>query len=264
MKKIILSILIIGLIGFVGTITFAARPTTPPAGIAGKIIALDAGHGGTSFGAQYPANCANDGDDSDCLIYEKDVNLAVIYSLKSKLEASGANVVLTRECNEQSPSNKERATIASAKCAAVDVMGDGVADNKKCDVLLSVHHNGNIDPIHNGTLVIYNGKTDKKFATYMHDALIAKFKGLDPNWKDEGYLSGGYGITIFGNFVSALTEAYYITNTAEETANLAGVSSLVCDSDGDSVNDYSVLMGARTQQEVDAQYNGLVNYFSGI
>ena len=254
MKKIILSILIIGLIGFVGTITFAARPTPPPAGIAGKIIALDAGHGGTSLGAQYPATCADDGNKSDCLIYEKDVNLAVVYALKAKLVANGANVVLTRKCDENSPSNKERATIANTECNALF--------GKKCDVLLSVHHNGNIDSTHNGTLVIYNGKTDKKFATYMHDALIAKFRELDPLWKDEGYLSGGYGITIFGNFVSALTEAYYITNTVEANANLIGTTpTTVCNNSG---VDYQVKIGTRTQEEVDAQYNGLANYFSPL
>ena len=211
--------------------------------LAGKIIALDAGHGGTSLGAQYPADSGYDGK-----IFEKDVNLAVVYTLKSKLEADGAKVVLTRKCDEVL-NNKGRADIASVECKMLY--------GRKCDVLVSVHHNGNVDPSHNGTLVIYNGKTDKKFAIIMHDALI---KGL--GLPDERYLSGGYGISIFGNFVSVLTEAYYITNTNEAEANLAGAPSLVCDSNGDGANDYPVLVGQRTQEEVNALYSGLVNYFS--
>lgn len=237
MRKIIVSFAALALLATVsGGVVFASHNP-----LDGKIIALDAGHGGTKWGAQYPAN-----NGASAKILEKDVNLAVAYTLKLKLQADGARVVLTRKCDEEL-SNKQRADIATAECKSLY--------GRKCDVLLSVHHNGNTDATHDGTLVIYNGKTDKKFATYMHDALVP-LTGID-----EGYLSGGYGITIFGNFVSALTEAYYITKTAEANANLAGTPTLVCDSNGDSVNDYSVLIGDRTQQEVNALYNGLVNYF---
>ena len=239
MTKIQKSILVVGIVLAVVGLGSASGQVNP---LAGKIIALDAGHGGTSLGAQYPADSGYNGQ-----IFEKDVNLAVVYTLKSKLEADGATVVLTRKCDE-ALSNKGRADIATAECKLL---------GRKCDVLVSVHHNGNVDPSHDGTLVIYNGKTDKKFATIMHDALISGL-GLP----DEGYLSGGYGITIFGNFVSVLTESYYITNTNEAEANLAGAPSLVCDSNGDGVNDYSVLVGQRTEQEVDALYSGIVNYFS--
>ena len=231
------------LIGILGAGSFAFAADNP---LHGKIIALDAGHGGARYGAQYPALCADDGVPSDCLIYEKDVNLAVVYKLREKLELSGAKVVLTRKCDERIATNKERAGIADTECNALF--------GKKCDVLLSVHHNGNVDPNHDGTLVIYNAKPDKVFATKMHDALIAGL-GLP----DEGYVSGGFGITIFGNFVSALTEAYYITNTAEANANLAGTPTTVCQNSG--VN-YQVKVGTRTQQEVDAQIAGLASYFA--
>ena len=241
MKKI--TFLAVALVLALATGNFVAVAETNP--LAGKIIALDVGHGGTSLGAQYPAGCADDGNPSDCLIYEKDVNLAVVYTLKSRLEANGANVVLTRKCDE-SVGLKERGNIASADCEALF--------GRKCDVLLSVHHNGNADSNHDGTLVIYNGKTDKKFTTFMHDALIS---GL--NLPDEGYLFGGYGMTIFGNFVSALTEAYYITNTNEANANLSGTPTTVCQENGAN---YQVLIGTMTQQEVNAQIAGLTNYFA--
>jgi len=229
MKKILLIILAVSLIGL-GTVALAkGKPTPPPtSGIAGKVIALDAGHGGTSLGAQYPAGCADDGDTSDCLVYEKDVNLDVAYGLKAKLEANEALVVLTRT-GDETLGLKERADIATVGCKALA--------GRNCDVFLAIHHNGNMDASHDGTLTIYNGKgSNKALAIAQHDALIA---GLGLN--DEGYLSGGYGSTIFGNFTQALTEAYYITNTDEANAYLAGT---------------------RTPQEVDAQYNGLVDYFS--
>ena len=241
MKKIIVSILAVSLIGFVGTIAVAAKPAPPSPGIAGKVIALDAGHGGTSLGAQYPANSGSSGQ-----ILEKDVNLAVVYKLKEKLELNDAHVVLARKCDENL-SLRERADIATAECKA--------QFRRNCDVFLAVHHNGNIDATHDGTLVIYNGGgNNKTFAKFMHNALIASLSLLD-----EGYLSGGYGSTIYGNFTQALTEAYYITNITEANANLAGTPTTVCQNSG---IDYQVKVGTRTQQEVDAQYQGLVNYFS--
>ena len=50
----------------------------------GKIIYLDAGHGGVDVGANYK------------IIYEKDINLSIVKILASKLENMGATVYLTR------------------------------------------------------------------------------------------------------------------------------------------------------------------------
>ncbi len=244
MKKIILVVLIVSLIGL-GTFVLAkGKPTPPPStGITGKVIALDAGHGGTEVGAQYPANSG-----SNALVYEKDVNLAVVYALKAELEKAGASVVLTRTCDE-TLTLKQRADLATQECKALS--------GKDCDVFLAIHHNGNTDATHDGTLVIYNnGGNNKSFATSMHNALVSGLSGLT----DEGYLSGGYGSTIFGKFTQALTEAYYITNDAEASYYLSGTPTIVCtNSDGSS---YSVNMSPRIQQEADAQYAGLVSYFS--
>lgn len=214
---------------FIGALAIAGVALAGTSSVTGKLIALDAGHGGTELGAQYPAACADDGNTSDCQIFEKDVNLATVLALKTKLETDGALVVLTREGDETMDSRKSRVDLAIEKC--------NTQYGRKCDILVSVHHNGNTDPNHDGTLVIYNEKKDVPLARALHDALIAGL-GLP----DEGYLRGGYGVTVFGNLVSALTEAYYITSDTEAQLYLAGT---------------------RVPQEVDALYNGLVKYFSG-
>jgi N-acetylmuramoyl-L-alanine amidase len=205
--------LLVGLIGLALASQVAAATS-----VTGKLIALDAGHGGTETGA---VNTAYG-------VAEKDVNLNVVLALKSRLEADGALVVLTREGDETISSRKERIDIAVSKCQALA--------GRKCDVIVSVHHNGNSDPSHDGTLVIYNEKQDVLLATALHDSLIAGL-GLP----DEGYLKGGFGVTVYGHLVSALTEAYYITNDQEAQMYLAGT---------------------RTPQEVEALYGGLVNYFN--
>lgn len=203
---------------FIGALAIASVAFAATSSVTGKLIAIDAGHGGTETGA---VNAAYG-------VAEKDVNLDVAYALKAKLELDGANVVLTREGDETMDSRKSRVDLAIEKCNTQFL--------RKCDILVSIHHNGNTSPTHDGTLVIYNEKKDIALARALHDALIVGL-GLP----DEGYLHGGYGMTVYGNLVSALTEGYYITNDAEAQAWLAGT---------------------RTTQEADALYNGLVNYFT--
>lgn len=210
MKNILLFLVLAALL--FGATTYGATSIT------GKLIALDAGHGGDENGAY---NAVYD-------VYEKDVNLDVVLALRTRLETDGANVVLTREDDSTLDGRKSRVDLAIEKCNTLYF--------RKCDILVSIHHNGNSDSNHDGTLVIYNEKKDIPLARALHDALIAGL-GLE----DEGYLHGGYGMTVYGNLVSVLTEAYYITNNNEAQMWLAGT---------------------RTPQEVDALYNGLINYFT--
>jgi N-acetylmuramoyl-L-alanine amidase len=199
----------------------ASAATNP---LEGKIIALDSGHGGVGEGVG-AVNVATG-------VTEADVNWEVTHALEAALSGQGARVVVAARL----ATRKDRVNDAIAKCAALDLNSDGVADGKKCDVLVSVHHNGSSDPSHDGTLVIYNEKQDIPLATALHDSLLAGL-GLT----NEGYLSGGYGVTVYGHLVSALTEAYYITNDEEAAAWLAGT---------------------RTPQEVAADVAGLTAYFA--
>ena len=201
-----------------GVLAIASVALAATSNVTGKLIAIDAGHGGTETGAM----------NATYGVAEKDVNLDVAYALKAKLELDGALVVLTRESDETMDSRKNRVDLAIEKCYAQYL--------RKCDILVSIHHNGNTSLTRDGTLVIYNEKKDIALARALHDALIA---GIGLN--DEGYLHGGYGMTVYGNLVSALTESYYITNDQEAQAWLAGT---------------------RTPQEADALYKGLVNYFT--
>lgn len=195
MKKLILGLILVALMAIpIGS----AKAVTPVVPFEGKMIALDAGHGGSDTGA---VNIASG-------LQEKVVNLAVVYALKEKLEDAGATVVLSREGDETIISRKERIDIAKAKCAVY---------GRNCDILISVHHNGSTDPTVDGTLTIYNGKLDKPLAYVMQPTLVNAL-----GTKDLGYISGGYGITVRGHLVSVLTEAYFITNDWEASQFLYG------------------------------------------
>jgi len=241
MRKIKIGLIVLGSMALIGLVM--AGMTLAQTSLQGKIIALDAGHGGTELGATYPPNTGE-----GATIYEKDINLAVAYALKAKLEGAGANVVLTRVCDETISSRKSRVDMAIEKCKTLY--------NTKCDALVSVHHNGNIDTTYDGTMVIYNERQDKPLAQALLDVLVP----LTGN--NEGLDNGGYGITVYGHLVSALTEAYYITNTIEANYYLSGTSMPISSYDTSSACSYEVRFGDRINQEADALYLGLVNYFN--
>lgn len=253
MKKIIVAGLLLFSLTFIsfGTISVEAQNY-----FEGKIIALDAGHGGAENGAI----------NQTYGVAEKDVNLAVVYTLKNKLEADNNLdgkadncVVLTRVCDETISSRKERVGIAKEKCKS-ECGGE-------CDVLVSVHHNGSTDPTYDGLLVIYNEKQDKPLAIALHDAL---WNGLTKpiGYVDEGLDWGGYGMTVYGHLVSALTEGYYITNDWEAKQYFYGNDGIYGNNDETATTEtavctnYSILVGDRINEEVNALYQGLFNYFS--
>lgn len=191
--------------------------------LSGTVIALDPGHGGSDTGAVNPRS---DG----VIVMEKDVNLKVAYALKKKLEAdgAGAKVILTREVDETISSRKERVAIAGEKCK-------DVADGRTCDILISLHHNGSSNSTVDGTMILYGNRDDEQLAFAMHEALVLLTD------TDLGYDKGGWGISVHAKFPAVITESYFITNDVEAEAYLAGT---------------------RVDEEVVAQYSGIVEYFS--
>lgn len=261
MKKIKVGLIILcflAISGLVATNEIYSQETID--NLEGKIIVLDAGHGGEYPGA---VNKAYN-------IVEKDVNLAVVYELKKMLEVNKAHVVLTRECDETILSRRDRVAIAEQKCAD--------EFEKECDVLVSVHHNGSDNPEHNGTMVIYNEMPEKSLAISLHDKLLESLFD-DESAFDEGYENGGYGMTVF--FTPAtITEAYYITNDCEAELFINGTVSnnekcpsniyggiiekntvdFSCN-ENDTSREFSHGSN-RVKQEALALYEGILNYFS--
>jgi len=208
----------------------------------GKIIALDAGHGSS----ESDTGAVN----QKYKVTEADVNWDVVQALQSKLIASSTYVVIA----DRLSTRRDRVNDAVAKCAAVDVNGDDVADNKKCDALVSVHHNGSSDPTHDGTLTIYTQKSDEPLAKTLLDSLVPL------TGKNEGLLKGGYGMTVYKNLVSAITEAYYITNDCEAELYLYSKGQPTDISQGCIESGYS--LKDRIDREAQLQLEGLYNYFN--
>lgn len=212
MKSVLAAVGVVAL-GLLGVLSASAA--TP---LSETVIALDPGHGGSDTGAV----------NQTYGVMEKDVNLDVAFALKTKLEADGATVVLTREEDIIIDSRKERVKIAEDKCQEVA--------GRYCDILISLHHNGSSDPAVDGTMILYGNSEDEPLAFFMHDALVPLTR------IDLGYDVGGWGISVHAHhFPAVITESYFITNDAEAEAYRAGT---------------------RVGEEAEAQYAGIAAYFS--
>lgn len=100
-------------------------PNQPSQALKGKIIVVDAGHGGSDAGA-----VGN--------ITEKEQNLQVALNLGQRLKEEGATVILTR-ADDRWMSLQQRVAIAN---------------NNRADMLVSIHHNGSNDPSSHGSEII--------------------------------------------------------------------------------------------------------------
>ena len=104
-----------------------------------RVIYLDAGHGGTDPGALYKN------------IYEKDINLKIVYKLKEILEKKGAKVLLTRygdyDLAVPNAINRKRSDLSRRA---------NIIDESMCDLYISIHLNAETSSTWNGAQVFYD------------------------------------------------------------------------------------------------------------
>jgi len=153
----------------------------------GKIITIDAGHGGKESGSVGPTG-----------VPEKDVNLAIAYYLKEILEKEGAKVILTRE-KDDFLGLYERPEIA--KC-------------HNSDILVSIHNNAlpdGQDPyITHGTSTYYYQNQAIPLAEAVQASLVKKI-----GFKDLGIIKESFVLTRPSNPVSVLVEVGFMINPFE-------------------------------------------------
>ena len=106
----------------------------------GKVIFLDAGHGGVDAGSSY-----ND-------ILEKDINLQIVKKLKRELISRGATVYLTRDSDKD-------LSVTKVGRKKNDLTNRAILINKsKADMYLSIHQNFIIGDKWRGIQIFYNDR----------------------------------------------------------------------------------------------------------
>ena len=115
-------------------------------GLAGKVIVIDAGHGGNDSGAIGPTG-----------VMEKTVTLNIALRLQKLLEAEGATVYMTRSTDtEVSPKGANASDIEElqARC--------DVANNHNADIFISIHNDSFTNGAAKGTTGYYYSRGSAK------------------------------------------------------------------------------------------------------
>lgn len=159
---------------------------TPP--LAGVKVVVDAGHGGWDPGAVGVKG-----------LTEKQINLQVAQALRNCLvEYGGATVEMTR-VNDTYISLADRVK---------------KANNSGAHRFISVHHNGSVNPAHNGTAV-YSAKVASASSHDLRNKVqkrLLQMTGL----RDLGANTANYYVLRNTKMPAILTEASFITNPREE------------------------------------------------
>ena len=159
----------------------------------GKLIVLDAGHGGFDVGAIGVSGA-----------YEDDVNLKVAFFLKDNLEAAGARVIMTREDGN---------AIADTKDGDMAKRREIITESGS-DIVVSIHMNTAKDPGVSGPLALYMpGSTcGEALAKAIQASMIEK---LAPDCKNCARCEKLY-ILESGAQPCVIAECGFISNAEEE------------------------------------------------
>lgn len=153
--------------------------------LAGLIIGLDAGHGGSSTGAVSPSG-----------IKEKDLNLAMVYMLKEEVESRGGKVILSRT-DDTNISMQERTDTFK---------------NAEVNMVLSVHCNAGGNPLRPmGTSTYYRHIEDRPLA----EAVLKRL--LDLNLNNFG-LIGNFNFSLIAptEYPAILVETLFMSSLPDE------------------------------------------------
>lgn len=168
-----------------------AAGTVP--GVAGHTIVVDPGHGGSDSGARSAKN-----------LYEKDVTFAVSTKMQKILEASGANVIMTRDKDVDVYGPYASATNElQARCNYV---------TRKTDIFVCIHANAATNTQANGAETYYYDGSwlGKLLATNIQTELVAA-----TDLQNRGIKTANFYVLGHTSVPANLVELGFLTNPAE-------------------------------------------------
>ena len=175
----------------------ATEPAFTP-GLKGKIIALDAGHGGSDTGAIGPTG-----------VTEKGVTLRVAKALQKLLQAEGATVLMTRTTDTEVSPKKANASDVEELQARCDVGNDGNAD-----IFISMHMDSFTNSTPSGTTGYYytkGSKASQRLAQYVSEGVVTAL-----GTGNRGTKSCNFYVVKHTDMPATLVEMAFISNDKEE------------------------------------------------
>ena len=167
-------------------------------GLAGKVIVIDAGHGGNDSGAIGPTG-----------VMEKTVTLNIALRLQKLLEAEGATVYMTRSTDtEVSPKGAKASDIEElqARC--------DVANNHDADIFISIHNDSFTNGAAKGTTGYYYSRGSAKsrdLADKIRSGVIDQI-----GTQSRGTQSCNFYVVKHTDMPATLVEVAFISNPEEE------------------------------------------------
>lgn len=188
------------LVSVVGSAPDVERPGAQKS-LIGKTIVIDPGHGGFDNGTSGAYGSL-----------EKVYTLKSAMLLKTKLQAAGAKVILTRSDNQTYVSLSERVNVSHSYSA---------------DAFISLHYDSAVDRSAHGITTYYYHNYQKALADTIHSALIgqAKLTNRGVRWGDFHVIRENRqkAILIELGFLSNPTEEMTITSDSYQNAAMTGI-----------------------------------------
>lgn len=179
-----------------------ANVATSALPVSGKVVVLDAGHGGEDGGA-----VGGNGT------VEKDVNLSVMLKLQQLLEQSGCTVITTRT-EDISLHNSGDEKVGNRKISDLDNRKK-IPEEYGADVFVSVHMNTFPDSKYSGAQVFYAEKEgSKELAENIRTELKNHVNG--ENKRETKDAEGNIYILDGAKVPSVVVECGFLSNSEEE------------------------------------------------
>ncbi len=172
-----------------GNVNLSLNKPSATGGLAGKIIVVDAGHGGKDNGAVHGG------------VQEKDMTLLMAKTVASQLSAAGASVILSRS-NDTFVSLGER---------------PGVANRSHADLFISCHFNSNsVNESRSGIIIFHHKDTSQ--AMLLAECIsheIAKEKQLPDLgvWSDGRIYQSGFAVLRGSTMPAVLMELGFLNHS---------------------------------------------------
>lgn len=171
------------------------KPKASDGKLAGKVVVVDAGHGGHDTGARWQD-----------AVREKDLTLKVAKQVGRELSAQGAAVIMTRSDDTFIPLRERPA----------------IANRSKADFFVSVHINSNkVADSRSGSITFYH-KQDP-LGMLLAECIqneLAKVTGLPDigTWSDTRIYSTGFAVLRYSEMPAVLLELGFINHATDRKA----------------------------------------------
>lgn len=165
-------------------------------GLKGKMIVIDAGHGGSDCGAIGASG-----------VYEKDVTLAIAKEVQKQLMLDGVKTMMTRTTDREVSRQKDVSDRAELAARVT------VAERAQADIFVSIHLNSFSSSDVGGVETYYcqGSFAGERLANRVQKSLTMQF-----DLQDRGVKTANFYVLKHSSMPTILTELAFISNPQEE------------------------------------------------